>query len=34
MESLSWKRDFLIKWKTMRPFGYSLIKHNKRRATA
>ncbi|MBA0749478.1 hypothetical protein Gogos_003398 [Gossypium gossypioides] len=26
--------DFLINWKTMRPYEYGLRKHNKRRATA
>ncbi|MBA0772417.1 hypothetical protein Gotri_007790 [Gossypium trilobum] len=34
MESLSWKRDFLIKWKTMRLSGYGPRRHNKKRATA
>ncbi|MBA0683702.1 hypothetical protein Goari_025339 [Gossypium aridum] len=34
MESLSWKRDFLIKWKIMRSYEYGLREHNKKRAIA
>ncbi|MBA0754749.1 hypothetical protein Gogos_022094, partial [Gossypium gossypioides] len=29
-----WKRDFLIKWKTIRSSGYGLRRHNKRRVIA
>ncbi|MFQ6639427.1 hypothetical protein Gotur_015036 [Gossypium turneri] len=33
LESLSWKRDFLIKWKTIRSCEYGSRKDNKRKVT-